>query len=93
MLPFHAPLFGPAVDAEWRVVPFALSFECRGGKGIRPEYFGDMTFGPHFLGVLGHGGLTMRIRFGRPERMSGDRKAMSRAWREKVLELHGSPRV
>jgi len=88
VLPFHAPLFGPAVKAGWKVAPFALSFECRGPSGLRPEYWGDMTFGPHFLGMLGHGGLTMRIRFGKPEKMEGDRKELSLQWRDKVVALH-----
>lgn len=92
VLPFHAPLFGPAVEAGWKVAPFALSFECKDPKGLRPEYYGDMTFGPHFLGMLGHGGLTMKIRFGKPEKMEGERKVLSRQWREKVLALHGGLR-
>jgi 1-acyl-sn-glycerol-3-phosphate acyltransferase len=87
VLPFHAPLFGPAVAQSWKVVPFALRYEVTGPAGTQAEYWGEMSFGPHFLSLLRHRTLRMRIRFGSPVRLEGDRKAIAREWHAKVGTL------
>ena len=51
VLPFHAPLFEPLVDLGLKVAPFAIRMES--SAGVEPAYWGDMTFGPHFLSLLG----------------------------------------
>jgi 1-acyl-sn-glycerol-3-phosphate acyltransferase len=88
VLPFHASLFGPAVERGWRLAPFALGFETVSDGGAEPTYWGDMTFGPHFVRLLGHGGLRMRIRFGEVVRVEKDRKEAALVWRERVAALH-----
>ncbi len=88
VLPFHASLFGPAVERGWRLAPFALGFEVIPDGGAEAPYWGDMTFGPHFVRLLGHGGLRMRIRFGESTWVGSDRKAAASEWRERVAVLH-----
>jgi len=88
VLPFHASLFGPAVERGWRLAPFALSCEVIADGGAEAPYWGDMTFGPHFLRLLGHGGLRMRIRFGETAGVGVDRKEAALEWRGKVSSLH-----
>lgn len=89
VLPFHASLFAPVVEGGWLATPFAIGFEQSGPDPVEVAYWGDMSFGPHFLRFAGHGGVRMRILFGEPARLSGDRKAQAREWRERVVALHG----
>jgi len=93
VLPFHASLFAPAVEQEWMVTPFALAFECRGPEGVDAPYWGDMTFGTHFLKLLTHHSLRMHVKFGEPARMTGDRKVAAREWRDRVISLHSDLRA
>ncbi len=93
VLPFHASLFGPAVDQEWMVTPFALAFDCRGPDGVDVPYWGEMSFGPHFLKLMTHHSIRMRVKFGAPARMSGDRKVVAREWRDRVSSLHSDLRA
>jgi 1-acyl-sn-glycerol-3-phosphate acyltransferase len=88
VLPFHASLFGPAVERGWRLAPFALGFEVVADGGAEAPYWGEMTFGPHFFRLLGHGGLRMKIRFGETAAVGVDRKESAQEWRGKVSALH-----
>jgi len=101
--PFHAPLFAPAVEMGWKLVPLAIAFEVEGDPKVDPTYWGSHTFGPHFMGLLGHQRLRMHISFGEVGIVTGDRKAAAREWQARVRELHlglmrrlsrtGGPRV
>jgi 1-acyl-sn-glycerol-3-phosphate acyltransferase len=88
VLPFHAPLFEPLVDLGLKVAPFAIRMES--SAGVEPAYWGDMTFGPHFLSLLGHQRLVMHLRFGEAAVLGGNRKQVAAAWHERVLALHRS---
>ncbi|MEI6340600.1 MAG: lysophospholipid acyltransferase family protein [Verrucomicrobiota bacterium] len=86
VLPFHASLFAPVVDMGWKVAPFAIRMES--SAGIDAAYWGDMTFGPHFLRLMGHRRLVMHLRFGESTTLEGDRKSVAAAWRDRVVQLH-----
>ncbi len=88
VLPFHAPLFGPLVEMRWKVAPFAIRMET--SDGVDAAYWGDMTFGPHFLRLMGHRRLVMHLRFGEPAWIEGGRKEVAAAWRERVVALHAA---
>lgn len=88
VLPFHASLFGPVVELGWKVAPFAIRMETN--EGIEAAYWGDMTFGPHFLKLMGHRRLVMHLRFGEPTTIQGGRKEVASAWRDRVVALHAS---
>lgn len=93
VLPFHPSLFAPAVENGWRLAPFAIQFECLGPAGIMPTYWGDMTFAPHFLALLGHSRLRMHIRFGEVGRIAGDRRNVAREWEARVRAEHAALRT
>ncbi len=86
VLPFHASLFAPAVDLGWKVAPFAIRMEA--SDGIDAAYWGDMTFGTHFLRLMAHRRLVMHLRFGEATTLEGGRKEVAAAWRDRVVELH-----
>ncbi len=90
VLRFHAPLFESAVRAGTTITPAALRYEMQEGDAAREVcYWGDMTFGPHFLKLLSRGGVTAQIVMGTPQQGFDDRKSASAKLRSEVVELHG----
>jgi 1-acyl-sn-glycerol-3-phosphate acyltransferase len=81
---FHSTLFEPAVEAALQVTPAAIFYQPRGtgpAGGMTERdvcWFGDTSFLPHLIEVLGVDDFTAIVRFGRAERHP-DRQ--SAAWR------------
>ena len=89
VLKFHAPLFEAAVRAEAPITPAALMYEMSGGDpAVDVCYWGDMTFGAHFLKLLSKGDVEARIVLGSPKRGFADRKMASASTRVEVVALH-----
>lgn len=89
VLRFHAPLFEAGVRAGSRITPAALRYEMENGDpGREVCYWGDMTFGPHFLKLLSKGGVTAEILIGAPQKGLNDRKSTAMKFRDEVVELH-----
>lgn len=90
VLGFHAPLFESAVRAGATITPAALLYEMRRGDPAQDVcYWGDMTFGTHFLKLLSKGEVTARISIGTPRCGFADRKQASATLRGEVVDLHG----
>jgi 1-acyl-sn-glycerol-3-phosphate acyltransferase len=80
MLRFHSTLFAAAIETGRPVTPAAIFYEPH-GAGIAERdvcWFGDDTFLPHLLQVLGLRGFTAVVRFETPEVYPDRRTA---AWR------------
>ena len=80
LLRFHSTLFAAAIETGSSVVPAAIFYEPRGaGMSERSLcWYGDESFLPHLVKVLGLDQFTAVIRFGAPERYPDRRTA---AWR------------
>ncbi len=89
VLRFHAPLFESAVRAGSTITPAGLRYEMKGGDPAQDVcYWGDMTFGAHFLRLLSKGGVTAQIMVGAPALGFKDRKEASSRLRSEVATLH-----
>lgn len=65
---FHSTLFAPAVERALPVTPAAIFYEPHGDLQERDVcWFGDASFLPHLLRVLGIAGFSAVVRFGTPE--------------------------
>ncbi|MBT9330490.1 lysophospholipid acyltransferase family protein [Paracidobacterium acidisoli] len=82
VLPFHSSLFEPALQAHAAITAAAIGYSIDGGRERDLCYYGDITFGPHLVRVLGMGELRAGIQFGTERNASSDRKTAAR-------ELHG----
>jgi 1-acyl-sn-glycerol-3-phosphate acyltransferase len=90
VLRFHAPLFEPAVQEGFAITPAALLYEMKHGDPAQDIcYWGDMTFGTHFLKLLSKGNIIARIAIGNSRVGLSDRKQASMNLRKDVVELHG----
>jgi len=93
VLPFKPSLLAPAVSGGWHCAPVALDYTLEPGDGTVAEhvaYWRDMTFGPHFLGLLGRKRIHARVSFGEPLPAGPDRKQLALALRERVISLRAS---
>lgn len=79
VLRFHSALFDPAIEAQLPVTPAAIFYETTPPQTERDLcWFGDETFLPHMLRVLGGPSFTAVVQFSHPETFP-DRRAA--AWR------------
>ena len=86
---FHSTLFAAAVEGGLPVTPAAIFYEASGELRERDLcWFGNDSFFPHLLRVLGITVFTAVVRFGEPERYPDRRTA---AWRshDAVERLRG----
>ena len=89
VLPFHSSLLEPAVAGGWPVTPAALAYRLEGGSvAEHVSYWGEMTFLPHFLRLLGLPAVEALVEFGAPMHPGKDRKLLARTLHEKVSHLH-----
>ncbi|MBV8630053.1 MAG: 1-acyl-sn-glycerol-3-phosphate acyltransferase [Silvibacterium sp.] len=94
VLPFHSSFFQPGVATGTPIVPAAISYSAADCDEADLCYYGDLTFFPHLLGVLGRKWVEGRIMFSNNPATYTDRKiAAKTSWeavvsfREKLLEL------
>jgi 1-acyl-sn-glycerol-3-phosphate acyltransferase len=98
LLPFKSPLFEAAIRARSPVLPVALRYESLSGRPITFDnrddicWYGNMPFGPHVLGVLGHRRIRATVIFEEVIPPAGNRKTMAREARSLIAE-HWSPLV
>lgn len=89
VLRFHAALFESAVRTGSNITASALLYEMEKGDPAQEVcYWGDMTFGPHFLKLLSKGGITAKIAIGTTKAGFADRKIASAELRGEVVDLH-----
>ncbi|PCJ54976.1 MAG: hypothetical protein COA73_13910 [Candidatus Hydrogenedentota bacterium] len=91
VLPFHASLLQPALDAGVPVVPVAIRWTCE-QPGVNVEediaYWKDHTLVPHLIRLLGLGGCRAIVTIGEPT-LSGerDRKTWAVALHDEVASM------
>ena len=91
VLKFHAPLFEAAIRADAPITPACISYEIEGGDARKDVcYWADMTFAPHFLGLLGKGKIRASIAIGTAREHVGDRKRAGKLLHDDVVELHSA---
>ena len=89
VLRFHAPLFESAVRASAVITPAALLYDMSSGDPARDVcYWGDMTFGTHFLKLLSKGDVRAKVMVGKSRQGLASRKEASAQLRKDVVELH-----
>ncbi len=78
----------PAIDRDFKTIDFLTLLDV---DAIPAEeevcYWGDITFGPHLLRLLGHRRIAARVCFGAPEATARDRKALAARLPAEVCRL------
>ena len=87
VLPFHSSFLQPAVTTGMPVVPAAIAYLVASGSEVDLCYYGEISFFPHLLGVLGRDCVEARIIFSEGQRTYTDRKAAAKAARSDVVSL------
>ncbi|MFT4114105.1 lysophospholipid acyltransferase family protein [Silvibacterium sp.] len=85
VLPFFPALFEAALGAREPIASAAIGYVASDVREADLCYYGDITFGPHLLTVLGKKGIRARIRFLPADVPYPDRRAAARQTRELVL--------
>jgi len=88
VLPFRSPLLEPVATGTHPIAVGRLHYEVDGGDARNDVcYWGDHTFFPHAVKMLGLRAVRAKVRFGKFERTTGDRKELAIQLREAVLKL------
>jgi len=90
VLPFFSSLLQPAVTVGCPVTPAFIRYELDDGSVAEEvSYWGDMTFGPHFLNLLTKRAIRAHVRFGAARPPGDDRKPLARELQQAVRDLGG----
>ena len=85
VLPFRSAFFEPAISNQASIYPAAIGYWVRDGAEADLCYYGEVTFFPHLLSVLGQNGVKGMIEFGNEVYGCDDRKtAAVAAWKSVV---------
>jgi 1-acyl-sn-glycerol-3-phosphate acyltransferase len=88
VLPFRASLLEPALRGGHAVSTAWIHYELDDGDAKQEVcYWGDHTFFPHLLNLLGKKSVRATLRFGQFSRMTEDRKELAKQLRAAVSEL------
>ncbi len=87
VLPFRSAFLQPAVSTGTPIISAAIAYSVADGAEVDLCYYGDITFFPHLLSVLGRDGAEGRIRFGDQPQIYPDRKIAAKAAWAEVVEL------
>ncbi len=88
VLPFRAPLLEPALRGGHEIATAWIHYELPEGDAKQEVcYWGDHTFFPHLIHLLGKKSVRATLRFGRFQRTTDDRKELARQLREAILAL------
>jgi 1-acyl-sn-glycerol-3-phosphate acyltransferase len=90
VLPFFSSLLEPAVAGGGPVTPAFIRYELSDGS-VADEvcYWGDMTFGPHFLNLLTKREIRAQVRYGDARPPGQNRKQLARELQQAVRHLGG----
>jgi 1-acyl-sn-glycerol-3-phosphate acyltransferase len=95
ILPFRPSLLEPAAANDWPVTPAWIQYLLEPGDGTVAEhvaYWRDMTFAPHFLGLLARRRIRARVHYGTPISGIADRKELARRLHAAVSDLQARAR-
>lgn len=88
VLPFRASLLEPALRGGHEITTAWLHYELADGDAKQEVcYWGDHTFFPHLINLLGKKSICATLRFGKFQRATNDRKELAIQLREAILQL------
>lgn len=87
VLRFHPMLLQPAVEKALEITAAAIAYRLRGGAEREVCYYGDVSFVPHLLAMLGRTGIRAAIEFYPEAQVYAERKAAALDLREKVVAM------
>jgi len=88
ILPFRTSLLEPAARGDHEISVGWLHYEVPGGDARRDVcYWGDHSFLPHVLNMLGQKSIHATLRFGKFKRSTDDRKVLAGQLHEAVQAL------
>ena len=88
VLPFRASLLEPALRGGHEISVGCIRYDLHDGDaGNEVCYWGDHTFFPHLMNLLGKKSVHATLRFKKFPRTTEDRKELARQLREAVLKL------
>ncbi len=88
VLPFRASLLEPALRGGHEISVGWIHYELPDGDAKQEVcYWGDHTFFPHLIHLLGKKSVRATLRFGKFQRTTDDRKELARQLREAILGL------
>ena len=92
LLPFKSSLLEPATHREWPLAVGWIHYEIDDGNaGEEVCYWGNHTFFPHMLNLLGKRRVHAIVRFGQCSARDGDRKELAQQLRAEILGLKNGP--
>ena len=93
ILPFRSPLLEPALAGGHEISTAWLHYELPDGDAKNEVcYWGDHTFFPHLLNLLGRKSIRATLRFGKFQRTTDDRKELAKQLHAAVVELKAASR-
>ncbi|HAO80973.1 MAG TPA: 1-acyl-sn-glycerol-3-phosphate acyltransferase [Verrucomicrobia subdivision 3 bacterium] len=88
VLPFRTSLLEPAARGGHEIATGWIHYELDDGDAKQEVcYWGDHSFFPHLINLLGNKSVRATIRFGKFERTTADRKELAKQLHAAVLEL------
>ena len=88
VLPFKSSLLEPAVEPAHPLSVSAIQYAIEDGDVVREVcYWGDHTFFPHLLNLLGKRAVHVTVRFAPVQRTGADRKQLAVQLRGEILKL------
>ena len=91
ILPFRTSLLEPAACGNYEISVGWLHYELTDGDARNEVcYWGDHSFFPHFLNLLGKKSIRATLRFGKFQRTTDDRKELAKQLHAAVSELRTS---
>lgn len=88
ILPFRAALLEPALRGNYQISLACLRYELADGDAKTDVcYWGDHSFFPHLLNLLGKKSIRAKLRFGKFNRTTDDRKELAQQLHAAVTEL------
>ncbi len=94
VLPFRSSLLEPALRGGHPIATACIHYELPGGDARQDVcYWGNHTFFPHLINLLGKKSVRATLRFGKFFRTTDDRKEVAGQLREAVLELKNQATV
>ena len=88
VLPFRASLLEPALRGGYEISIACLRYELGDGDAKQEVcYWGDHSFFPHLLNLLGKKSVRAKLRFGKFSRTTDDRKELAKQLHAAVTEL------
>lgn len=88
VLPFRASLLEPALRGDYEISVGCIHYELTDGDARNEVcYWGEHSFLPHLVNLLGKKSVRATLRFGKFQRTTDDRKELAEQLRAAVLEL------